>query len=800
MTQKTKTLNRWWDFLVVLMLVVIITTAISRLIATEWTEGLNITRVIAYSGLIAGLALGYSVFSTRTVVFFTFVYGVFVILWQLGQILGEGILWTERLLSLAGRVGIITTELLKQQAVSDNLLFLTLMAILFWGMSIFAGYSLTRHGNAWRAILPIGIILVIIHSYDALLGNRSWYLLIFLFFSFLLISRMVYLQQRDRWQESQTYIPPYIGVDFVRVTVAIITVLLLFSWVVPGVAETVPAAQDAWQRAKQPWSNVRSTFDNAFASLRSTVGIITDYYGPNLNLGRGNRMSDTHILSVLTPSDPPDGVRFYWRARVYDTYNDGWRSTFSDQDVITPDQMDFVYPDVADDSTLTNTFSFTIGSSLATLLTTNQPIWVSRPARYEFEENSEGTVDIGLIRATPPLRAGETYTVRSSLNQVTIKDLREAGADYPEWVLDRYLQIPDSITPRTLELAQVIAAGKDTPYDIATAITQYLRNNIDYSETVPPLPEDQELIDWFLFDVRQGFCNYYATTEIIMLRSLGIPARLGVGYAQGEPIEDVPDAYLVRQRDAHAWPEVYFPGIGWVEFEPTVSQPILVRPLGIILDRESSQPFDEELRNPLGDIDANLPDLGGEEEGAGAVDTTTTLQRYGSALLISALVIAFMILMIPIIRRKRLHKKIPHLPIYLESGINRLGLKPPTMLRWWAQYTRLNPMARAYSEINMSLNRLGRHPKPTDTPSERSRVLMQTLPVAIEPTQRLLSEYQATTYSKQYTPDMENARQASREIRSLSYKEMLNKWWQRMITLIRGKPKTEGGGYRYEDM
>ena len=112
MTQKTKTLNRWWDFLVVLMLVVIITSAITRLIATEWTEGLNITRVIAYSGLIAGLALGYSVFSTRTVVFFTFVYGVFVILWQLGQILGEGILWTERLLSLAGRVGIITTELL----------------------------------------------------------------------------------------------------------------------------------------------------------------------------------------------------------------------------------------------------------------------------------------------------------------------------------------------------------------------------------------------------------------------------------------------------------------------------------------------------------------------------------------------------------------------------------------------------------------------------------------------------------------------------------------------------------------
>jgi len=104
-----------------------------------------------------------------------------------------------------------------------------------------------------------------------------------------------------------------------------------------------------------------------------------------------------------------------------------------------------------------------------------------------------------------------------------------------------------------------------------------LRKNIDYSESVPPIPADQELIDWFLFDIRQGFCNYYASAEIIMLRSLGIPARLSVGYAQGEPIEDMSDAYLVRQRDAHAWPEVYFPSIGWVEFEPTASQPDISR-------------------------------------------------------------------------------------------------------------------------------------------------------------------------------------------------------------------------------
>ncbi len=144
------------------------------------------------------------------------------------------------------------------------------------------------------------------------------------------------------------------------------------------------------------------------------------------------------------------------------------------------------------------------------------------------------------------------------------------------------------MTQRTLDLAERIARPFDNPYDIAVAVTNYLRNNIRYSDTVPAPPAGQDPVDWVLFDLKQGFCNYYATAEIVLLRAVGIPARWAVGYAQGE-FDPTESSYQVRQRDAHSWPEVYYPGVGWVEFEPTLSQPVLDRPLGDPLAEDENQ-------------------------------------------------------------------------------------------------------------------------------------------------------------------------------------------------------------------
>ena len=175
------------------------------------------------------------------------------------------------------------------------------------------------------------------------------------------------------------------------------------------------------------------------------------------------------------------------------------------------------------------------------------------------------------------------------MSNPNITQLREAGTDYPAWVTERYLQLPEDFSPRIRDLATEITAEAETPYDKAGAITRYLRDNIEYAETIPAAPRNADVLEWVLFENKQGYCVYYATAQILMLRSLGIPARMAVGFAQGEGIaggdnlapeeELAPGTFTVRKKNAHAWPEVYFPGIGWVEFEPTGNQDPLTRPV-----------------------------------------------------------------------------------------------------------------------------------------------------------------------------------------------------------------------------
>jgi transglutaminase-like putative cysteine protease len=573
--------NRWWDLPSVFLLLVVLTASFTRLISTQWTEGLTITRTLSYLGLAAGLALGYSKFPPRIAALFATAYGLFAVPWRLGLTLGEGILWQERLVSLAGRLSVTINQLVHQQAVTDNLLFLTLMSALYWTISVNAGYSLTRYASPWRTVLPTGLTIVVIHSYDAYLPSRAWYLVLYLFFSLLLVTRLVFLHRRRQWEQNNTYMPPHLGVDFIRVALAATVVLLLLSWTVPAMADSLPAAQTAWQQIKRPWDNVRDNFDNAFASLRSSVGIVNDYYGTNLSLGRGNQLSENRVFTVQTPPDPPEGVRYYWRARVFDVYKSGgWISTLTTSVSVQPNDFNRMsFPAEGGRGPGQYAFSFTVDSPIATLFSAPQPIWVSRPAKVEMTTNPDGTADLGSMRATPALQAGDTYNVRASLSDVTVSKMAQSGTEYPDWVSQRYLELPGEITPRTRQLAQEITAGLDNPYDKAAAITSYLRQNIEYSEVIPPLPNNQDPIDWFLFDLKQGFCNYYASAEVVLLRSVGIPARIAVGYAQGE-FDETTGIYTVRQRDAHAWPEVYFSDLGWIEFEPTAGQPEIARPLG----------------------------------------------------------------------------------------------------------------------------------------------------------------------------------------------------------------------------
>jgi transglutaminase-like putative cysteine protease len=170
----------------------------------------------------------------------------------------------------------------------------------------------------------------------------------------------------------------------------------------------------------------------------------------------------------------------------------------------------------------------------------------------------------------------DIYRADSLVPVASEEQLRSTGSNYPGWVQRRYLVLPNTVPDRVLALARDLTATEPNLYDRARAIEAYLRT-FPYTLDVSTPPYGQDVVDYFLFDLQEGYCDYYATAMVVLARAAGLPARMVIGYASGD--YDVDGAhYVVTEANAHAWPEVFFPGYGWVEFEPTASLPLVDRP------------------------------------------------------------------------------------------------------------------------------------------------------------------------------------------------------------------------------
>jgi transglutaminase-like putative cysteine protease len=809
---------RWWDLPAVLLLIAAILTAGTRLVATNWTTHLSIVQTLVFFGVLSGLALGYSSFSGRLAAFFAFAYGLFCIPWQLGLTLAAEYSWTERLTILGNRLQIIFSQLVAKEAVRDSLLFLVVMFILFWVISAHAGYALTRHRDAWQAILPAGLAMFVIHSFDPAISRRIWYLAIYLFFGLILIARMTFLRYHERWQESRTALPPHISLDFIRYTILAAFLIVMFAWTIPAMANALPQARQAWQPVRTAWYDTISRFENAFASLKSTILIYRGVYGSTAVLGRGAALTDVQIFRATLPADMPEGVRLYWRARTYEIYSNGaWESGLYTSHPFDPQGESLSVPEGT--GRWLGRFKIMGIAPIGTLFTPTQPVWVSRSGSVLYATNPDDTLDIASFDASPSLGPGETYEILASVANPSVTQMREAGASYPDWVKQRYLQLPASITPRTRQLAEQITAGMGTPYDKVVAVTNYLRRNIQYVEVIDENPPtSQDLIDWFLFDLKKGFCNYYSTAEVVMLRSLGIPARWAVGYAQGEAMENAsPGAsptnltYLVRQRNAHAWPEIYFSGIGWVEFEPTASIPDIQRQETGVDPNNSGLTDAEELALLRLEKEDQLRALR-EQQGTQLTPPTTTASSQKLILRLAA-VLAGVIVVLLILRWlpyfglpaasillralfiragvrppgliERLAERaeaapkpkpirFPSLPIALERIFLRLRLTPPKLISRWARQAELPPLSKAYMQINRSLNMFGKPAQITDTPAERADHLGQIIPPAEPPARSLVAEYQLGAFSRQ-PANLPLAQKSASEIRRHSIRAYLRR-------------------------
>lgn len=761
---------RLWDWLAAGILFAAMLVSAGRLLATNWVPHLDYVYMLVTLGVILGLALGKSLFSRQVVFWLAIGYSLFLLPWQLSQATEDAVGWGERLTSLGGRLIYSLAQLSSRQPVDDFILFLTFVSILFLIISIISGYALTRHSNVLVAILLGGLAIVIVHTYDWAVPERVWYLGTFLFLALLLFGRLNFINSSRDWKQRRVFISPEANVDISMAVFFSAAVLVVLAWTMPLSLSSSPTANRVWTSLSRPWDDLKQRFKDAFAAIQGTTAVgPRDFFTDNLALGLGNPLGDAVLFSVQIPTSAQDLPRLYWRGRVYDEFADGnWSTSAKTIDEFDPDANSLA--PAGQGKGPQGTFYITTyipRQSLLYLLP--DLLWISRAGEYKSFSTPDDQVDMVLMRTSRNMRAGETFSARSRISNPSILQLRQAGEDYPEWVTDRYLQLPADLSPRVAELAAEITVGAETPYDKAAAITNYLRREIDYVERIQQAPPpDTDLIAWFLLDSKQGFCNYYATAEVLMLRSVGVPARLAVGYAQGQP-NTAGTTYTVIQKDAHAWVEVYFPDAGWVEFEPTANQSPIIRPEGVAQDDSSG--------TDLTPSDTGEADGGESTAGREAEDDPDAIARQMDFIRIIPWVIIILLAATAGIFYWFKFGRTPahQAPVAILAFFERRHLPVPPFLLNWARWAEQTPITRAFASINRSLRWLGNPQPAATTPAERAEKLRELMPEAGEEIDTLVAEHQTALYSPR-DGNLPAAQQASRQIFHKTIKRLINRY------------------------
>lgn len=255
----------------------------------------------------------------------------------------------------------------------------------------------------------------------------------------------------------------------------------------------------------------------------------------------------------------PVGHRFYWRGAAFDQYDGrSWSSS-------NPG-TNFLFQDSS------NTFYVSTDHNSAVLV--KQEVYLSPiDSRVIFGQDRIIKVEgnfFGVSRDVNGTLSGmgipENYVVYSQIAYFPPERLRTRRTNYSENVLRYFTKLPDR-NPQIEKLAKEITAGDTNVYDRVKSVQSYLEKNYQYTTTNLPL-DSKDPVANFLFNKKVGHCEYFATSMVILLRYVGIPARIVNGFLEGE-FNEIGKFYIVRQSDAHSWVEVYFGNGFWMNFDPS---------------------------------------------------------------------------------------------------------------------------------------------------------------------------------------------------------------------------------------
>ena len=454
---------------------------------------------------------------------------------------------------------------------TEYLHYILVLALVVWATSMFASYAVFGHHRPLNAVLVVGVVLLLNMS---LTENRQLpYLVLFSVASLLLLIRSHVYDEQSEWLRRRIGDPASISSVYMRGGVAFVTAAVVASFVLTQTAASAPLAGafDGVDNALIGLSQSLSRYLPTGGSTRP-IGLS---FGPNARIEQV--WTNSGALAATIRRNPTDDGHYYWRAWTYDKIDlNGWDQTTSTSTEIPAETpiFDQRADDVDPEGRHSFTFTVTPGEfTAATILSPATPISVDRDVRLTTVGADGYFASLDRKDASGPYTVTALTTVDGNgPGQLNIAALRATETTYSDEIKALYLPLPpDSLGPNALKLEAKIRdeAASPAPYDLANQlVTELHSSTYKYETDLRDLPcAGLSKVECFA-TYKRGFCQYYAATMAVILRDMGVPTRIAQGFLPGSRDRNAATETILFS-DAHAWVEVYFPGYGWIPFDPT---------------------------------------------------------------------------------------------------------------------------------------------------------------------------------------------------------------------------------------
>jgi transglutaminase-like putative cysteine protease len=479
------------------------------------------------------------------------------------------------------------------------------------------------------------------------------------------------------------------------ILLCIVFVTVSFARVVPDMR--IPQLQ-TFIATKFLWiQGLEDSFLNLFAEVPSKQPLSTSSTRQDLAFGTVWKEKENIDFVIFSPQPT------YWRIQVYDTYSSqGWTNRPVVEELLGKDAP-WEYTDAVSGEVIT----YMVFSNIKTdaLLTAGN--FISADTSVLASVIDKDLISVAIPRVLSP---GESYTVTSSITAPSSQALSLVSEGYPSSISHQYTRLPAEFPDDIRALSKEITSNATTPYEKVSAIDNYL-SRFPYSDEIEPPPEGTDPMQYFLYNQKSGFCLYFASAMVVMLRSVDVPARLAVGYIPGE-FGEHENEYILRNKHYHAWPQVYFDGYGWVDIEATPSSggsPVTVEtpfvstvtnPENPSTDVSSQELTAEYLRQLYGfPPDQPFP------EGAPPPATTSSSGVFSRTLLSFLIIVGTLLFLF----------------------VARLAFRT-AFYRWLWKVDREHLASTVYSRMCRIASVVGLAPRPQQTPQEFARALAVALP------------------------------------------------------------------------